>query len=224
MSIAERVRSRVNDSPRAFSTLHRHDPLAVNRDTELTIEGFPRSGNTFAVLALRQAQDRKLRLAHHRHSVGQVAQTVRLSVPGLILIRQPDRAVASLLVREPRISTADALNRYLRFYRAVEQRLDHLVIVRFDTMQNNFGAAIEAVNARFDLDLKTFEHTADNVAKVFEMIDSVNEQTGDAGARRSGRPDPHRNIELAARMAEIQAHRRLPACEAIYRRLQDRTV
>lgn len=41
--------------------------LVVARDTEIVIEGYPRSANTFAVAAFLLAQGRPVKIAHHLH-------------------------------------------------------------------------------------------------------------------------------------------------------------
>ena len=219
MSSRERLQARLADVPLAFRYTHRADPLRVRPDTEVTIEGFPRSGNTFAVVALRHAQDRRIRLAHHRHSVGQLAETRRLRVPGLILLRDPRQAVASLLVREPGLSPDDVLGRYQRFHRYVQQHRDDFVLARFSTVSTDFGAVIVAVNERFGLSLRGFEHTADNVQQVFDRIDRISEQTGDASPHRSGRPHPGRRRALVDAQADLAAHRALRPCLDLYREL-----
>ena len=73
----------------------------VGRDTELVIEGFQRSGNTFAVFAFEMAQDRPIRSAHHLHASAQVSRAVKLGVPVLLLVRDPRDTIVSHVIREP---------------------------------------------------------------------------------------------------------------------------
>src|SRR5687768_15078094 len=76
----------------------------VEAGTELVIEAFPRSGNTFAVVAFQLAQARPVKIAHHLHAAAQVTRGVRLRKPTLVLIRDPLKAVSSHLVREPSVA------------------------------------------------------------------------------------------------------------------------
>lgn len=64
--------------------------MLVESDTELVIEGFERSGNTFAVVAFETAQPRPVKTAHHLHAAAQVVSAVRMGVPTLLLIRPPE--------------------------------------------------------------------------------------------------------------------------------------
>ncbi len=67
--------------------------------TDITIEGFPRCANSFAVQAFRSANDvnRPLRIATHLHSTANVVQSIRLKIPTVVLIRNPGDALVSWL-------------------------------------------------------------------------------------------------------------------------------
>lgn len=93
--------------------------MAVSQDTEIVIEGFPRSANTFAVVASTQAQGaRPIRIAHHLHAEAQVLAGVERKLPVIVLIRQPEDAIRSLKIAFPDQDENRMLRLYLRFYRA----------------------------------------------------------------------------------------------------------
>ena len=60
----------------AYSPRRKYRGLLVDGGTQMVIEGFPRSGNTFAVFAFRHAQRRDIRVAHHLHAPAQVIRAV----------------------------------------------------------------------------------------------------------------------------------------------------
>jgi len=60
----------------------------ITGETEVVIDGFPRSGNTFAVVAFRQAQSRRVSVAHHGHVPALAIEAHRRGVPALVLIRE----------------------------------------------------------------------------------------------------------------------------------------
>lgn len=68
----------------------RGDTRVVRSDTELVIDGFQRSGKTFAVVASELAQRRRVVVAHHVHAAAQIHEAVKLRVPTILLIRTPD--------------------------------------------------------------------------------------------------------------------------------------
>jgi hypothetical protein len=147
------------------------------RDTELVIEGFPRSGNTFAVTAFGHAQARPVRVARHEHAAAQVIAAVRAGVPALVLIRDPEEAVLSLLVQHPALGLRQALRAYLRFYRPLLRHRDRFVLATFEEVTGDFGGVIRRVNERFGTGFGVFEHTEENVRACLAAIE-------DQGRRR----------------------------------------
>ena len=121
----------------------------VAADTELVIEGYWRSGNTFAAWAFETAQERPVRLASHTHAAATVRRGVRLGRPVLVLARPPLEAVSGRLFLAPRLAPEHALREYIRFYRAIEPFADRYVRAPFEEVIEDFGAVIERVNARF---------------------------------------------------------------------------
>lgn len=134
-------------------------PKAVTRDTRLVLEGYPRSGNTFARIAFETSQPSPVRLAHHLHAPAQVLAAARYGIPCLVLIREPDEAVLSQVVREPRLSLGQTLRSYARFHEAILPVRASFVLARFETVTGDFGRAIEAVNRKFGTGFATAADT-----------------------------------------------------------------
>lgn len=131
--------------------------FAATPETDLIVEGFPRSGNSFfeASLNLCETGD-QLRVAHHVHAPTHVRYGVKNHIPTVVLIRDPIDAVASLLNMEPETHTSPAwqelhLRQYIRYYRVVEQLLDRLILIPFDLIRSDFGEVVRRINERADL-------------------------------------------------------------------------
>jgi hypothetical protein len=146
----------------------------VEPDTELVIEGFQRSGNTFAVVAFESAQGRPVKTAHHMHAAAQIVAAARMGIPTLVLIRDPEGSVLSHMVREPGIAARQALANWVRFYEHVIPCRDRVVMAGFEQVTTDFGRVIREVNERFDTRFAEFEHTDPNVERCFEMIEQRN--------------------------------------------------
>lgn len=146
----------------------------ADEQTELVIEGYPRSGNTFAVVAFRLAQDRDVRIAHHLHASAQVIWASRRNVPALVLIRKPEDAVLSLMIRDPSTSISQELRRYTRFYEALSPYRDRYILAAFEEVIDDFGQVVDRVNSRFSTSFQRFEHTEKNVNHCFEIIEEIN--------------------------------------------------
>ncbi len=171
------LRATLAEMPALYFALQRLRPsrrhLLVSRETEIVIEGYPRSANTFAVAAFLVAQGRPVKIARHLHVPAQVIQAVRWRIPTLILIRNPEDAVLSLLVREPGISARRVLVDYVRFYRKIQAYYSHFVLATFEGVTTDFGAVIEKVNEKFETNFKPFAHTDENVAKVIKIVEEM---------------------------------------------------
>lgn len=176
-SFIRRVRNIVACYPsiyiRAIRFTSRRD-FAVRRDTEIIIEGFPRSGNSFAHAAFRLAQNRPVRIAHHCHAPAQVIAAYRWRLPTLVLFREPDDAVASLLLFSPEVySPVDAYREYVRFYRAIMSIKEGYVLATFEAITKRFGDVIRKVNQTFGTTFEEFEHSEQMVRVAYEEVNRL---------------------------------------------------
>lgn len=222
--IKERARIYLRDHPPAYYATHRlrgrDADMAVNRRTQLVIEGFPRTGNTFSVAAFQHAQHTDVRIAHHLHAQAQVIRAAHWRIPCLILIRNPTDAVLSMRIRLPQFSTGQALLYYASFYETVARYRDSYVLGRFEEVTEDFGRVTELVNDRFGTDFAPFEHTEENAELIFSRIEenylSQGQKVGIArpSATRKDLKDPLR--EDLAKPEHAQA---IARAETAYKRL-----
>lgn len=68
----------------------------VKTNTDICIEGFPRSGNSFFFKLFKKANP-EATIAHHIHSPIQLIRAVNLGIPAVALVRKPKDAIASAL-------------------------------------------------------------------------------------------------------------------------------
>ena len=154
-----------------YSARPQYRGLLVDRETQLVIEGFPRSGNTFAVFAFRYAQQGYVRIAHHLHAPAQMIRASRLRVPALLLLREPLDAMMSLMLRDSRFSAERALRYYVTFYETAADYRDDFVVGSFEEVTGDYGTVIDRINARFDTEFEPFDHAEQNVGRVFDLIE-----------------------------------------------------
>jgi hypothetical protein len=198
----------------------------VEPDTRFVIEGFPRSGNTFATAAFEVAtKPRKPKLGHHVHSPAHVLAAVRLGVPVLVVVRPPKDAVLSFVIQQPHISIAQALRAYVRFHRTLLPHLDRFVVATFDQVTRDFGEVLARVQDRFGTPW-TFEHTEENAREALRLIEEENRRRW-AGGRLDAKgafPSASR-ARLKARLAERYEDARLgrlsERAEALYSRFAE---
>jgi len=150
----------------------------LREGVELVIEGYPRSANTFAVVAFRHAQGRNVPLAHHLHVEAQIIKAAELGIPVLVLIRNPVDAIKSLLIRHPEGGLIQYANWFTSFYEAIEPVKGKVVIADFTEVTSNFGLVIRRVNEKFGTNFTEFVHSDVSMREVFAAIDEINEQLG----------------------------------------------
>lgn len=139
--------------------------------TDLVLEGYPRSGNTFARYAFMMAQPYPLNMAHHSHKPARVIESVKMEIPTLILIRRPKDCVLSYCIYEPRLSIRMGLLHWIRFYFSIEHLKNGYVLSDFDEVVTDFGQVIDKVNNSFGTKFEIFDHNDENVNKIYEQME-----------------------------------------------------
>jgi hypothetical protein len=232
------VRSKIKRSPALYIPLARirngksdgvdlagwARPEAVRPDTELVLDAPRNSGNHFAVIAFRLAQERPVSIAHHLHAAAQVKQGVKQGIPTLVIIRNPKDFAISDVIRHPPINVQEALREWCDFYEAIDE-LPGVMVVDFASVTSDFGAIIDRLNQEFDRSFRRFEHSETNVERVFAIVDEVYRKRGydDLKERRVvARPVPEREVERA-RLADEYCSDELAAlrarAESLYKRM-----
>jgi hypothetical protein len=190
--------------------------VVVDRDTEVVIEGFPRSANSFAVAAFEMAQERRMRIAHHVHAPAQVLRAIALGVPAIVLIRDPEDAILSLLLAQPYLTADRAIRGYVRFYEPLVPHRHRFVVGAFPDVTTDFGRVISRLNELFGTSFAEFVHTAKRERAVFEAMEQYWEGRlgpGEQLERQVGRPSPRRE-ELKATLRSDYRARQLAGIRA----------
>ena len=150
-----------------------YDGKLVAGNTEVVIEGFPRSGNTFAVAAFEHAQQRPVRIARHTHAPAQVIEGINRGLPVMVMIREPGDAVLSQVIRHPGLSIKQTLRHYSDFYERLAPYRTAFVTVPFDVATTDFGPAIDSLNRKFGTTFRSFTHNTENEKAVFTRVDRM---------------------------------------------------
>jgi len=169
------LRSYIGKNPTFFFMLQKiigkkNKIFAVNKSTDIVIEGFPRSANTFAIYAFDFVQQKRHNIAHHLHVPAQIIKGVRLKIPIIVLIRDPIDSVISLLIREPKLDLRIALRIYIMFYKTVFKYLNSAVIASFSDVTHNMGDIILEINNRFNKNFNLYRNSQELDSKIFDLI------------------------------------------------------
>ena len=217
--------------PAAFYGLYRlaskDRARVVTRDTQLVMEGFPRSANSFARVAFNRAQSERVRIANGLHVPAQVIRAARWRIPTLVLIRNPKDAVLSFAIRDP-ISVDQALRYYLSFYETVERYRDAYVLGLFEEVTEDFGQVIRRINDRFRTTFSEFRHDERNVEAVLARVERNSKKAfGEASWEdKASRPVVAREKKKREVGYELENPKRrelISRAESVYERLTDPT-
>lgn len=165
----------------------------VTPQTDLLIEGFPRCANTWTEALIREAGQDRLKLAHHSHAAAHVKRALSLDVPALILFRDPDAAVASLLVlSENTLDAKGAYLDYVRFYKtAWPLRGTKARFYSFEDATQRPTELVADLSAAFGLQLSDEDMASDAVKeRLFTRMDNrAKQRKRHKGGMSQSRPD-----------------------------------
>jgi len=169
-------RSFINQYPRFYSVWQGfRSPLKVlglsKYSTDLVLEGYPRSGNTFAWYAFIMSQSYPVNVAHHLHNPARVIEAVKNKIPTLILIREPKECVLSFCIYEPRLSIRMGLVHWIRFYSSISKFNYGYVLASFDEVISDFGQVMKKVNFQFGTQFDLFDHTNENINNIYLQME-----------------------------------------------------
>jgi hypothetical protein len=137
--------------------------LGVTRETDLVIEGFPRSANTYAAAAFRRANGDSHVIAGHLHAISSIQAGAERGLPVIVVVRDPVDAAVSLIQRQP-VRAATAVESYIRFHVRLRPWLPDVLVSDFPVTTTSFGSVIDAVNQRHATRFVPYEHSPDNEA------------------------------------------------------------
>lgn len=234
--LLRRAKYAVGSHPIGLPLLVRLTPEGADRivdaHTDLVIEGFPRSGNTFAVFAVRHANP-GIRIASHIHHVAQLKRAVALGRPTVVLVREPVACLSSYLLAGPHGLPAGVVEEYIGYHRTVESLLDQhgaaLALLTFESVTGSMERVVGQINAHFGTALSAFSGSKEDTAAVFEAIAAKHTEFPGASRWSNGvaRPEASRADLQAAQVERLLAPElapRLAEAAALHKRLSVRAL
>lgn len=200
--------------------------LVCGPETDIVIEGFPRSSNSFTIwmLEVLQGEDPYLSIAHHTHSVENLTLAVHFDKPIVILVRPPEDAILSYMIYSG--CTLDfAVQRYQRFFSHVLRLPERPVVIEFDTVVSDFNQVVARINAllaaRGGKPVPLSQDLAADTATVKEIArERAEEIHGERMAEQMSVPSEAREEIKASRRAEVRAYlTKRPGIVALYEKV-----
>ena len=183
-TLRHRAKTFIGARPWLFFPIFRRrstfDDLLVTRETDICIEGFPRSANSFAVGAFEHAQSEPIRIAHHTHVPANAMRACEWDIPTLVLIRDPYDAIVSGTALSKQIQEEEhgvdtpiqrvpfhfKLSSWHTFYRSLLPYHNKFLSAALGTVVEDMGTVIDRINERFGTEFDRFEHTPETVEEV----------------------------------------------------------
>jgi len=142
----------------------------ISSQTDICIEGFPRSANSFAHEVFR-LYNPEAKCAHHIHAPMQVVKAVKLGIPCIVLIRNPIDAVTSVLIVDRALSKDVALKSYINFYKRIWNLRKKVVVAEFEEVTKDLCKIILSVNERYGTSFQISEIGPLEREAIFRIID-----------------------------------------------------
>jgi hypothetical protein len=221
-----RTKSRIGGVPWIYYPLHRilvgrkWASLETTTDCDLVVEGAQRSATTFATAALQVASPGGLRIAHHLHVPVQIKKAARLGLPALVLIRDPEAAVRSLLLYDPYLDAGSALRAYRSFYAGCLPYAESFVVATFEEATGDMAAVTARINARFGTSFAAYLGEAELRERIDKVLERNNRNRDSGNPFTSYLPNPVK--EAAKAKIDLTAQAGLLAdCQALYARYRE---
>lgn len=199
--------------------------LFISKNTELVVSAYPRTANTFFIVALEHIQKKPLSIAHHLHVPALALEAINNNLPIVVLIRNPKDAIISLVIRENHISLKQAINAYISFYESLLKHQNKILIADFSRIINDFPSIITEINTKFNLNLDNYseKNKLDN-AIIFKKIEDINMRFNKNNLIETmvSRPSDNRKelkLEIQKKLSSKKYLNKLRRCDTIYNTL-----
>ncbi len=154
----------------------------ITEQSDIVIEGYPRSANSFSVKAFKFDNGEDYKIATHLHAYPQVVVGVKHDIPTLLLIRNPFDCVVSYMALLAESLGVEQIKKgydikwllhdYVLFYKKLLPYKDRVVVGVFSEVLSDYGKVMNEVNEKFNTNFELFNHTPENVKKVFSSAKS----------------------------------------------------
>lgn len=198
------------------------DSLICSPESDLVIEGYPRSGNTFIhdMISVLTEGGKRLRIAHHTHAVENLELASLYGVPACVLIRRPEDAILSYHIYSG-YPIEECARRYEAFYSSAVDLSGPVVVAGFDRIVGDFGAVVEKLNSILERPIPVAVDLDEAAARALARAGQRARRTHGADAlRKGGVPSAERDRVKAGLRDQVQDHlRRAPEIDRLFQRV-----
>lgn len=197
-----------------FRLFTRRFPRISTSETDICIEGFPRSGNTYFVSAFL-SWNRGSAVAHHSHLAGSARYAIKHDIPTVILCREPQDAVASVMAWDGLLWAPVALLGYIHFYRVLWRYRHKFLVLSFDDVTQRPDECVQKINRHCNTTFLCEEFSVLVDEKIRARLKTVDRRHDREGSS-SSLPNPQK-LELKTEYSRLARGSRLfPVARRLY--------
>jgi len=198
---------------RTWVFLRQNPDLYVVRKnhTQICIEGYPRSANSFSVYLFARANP-AVKLAHHTHAIANLIESVRWQIPAIALVREPVDAISSAYLYGP-YDLDYHVKYYIEFYSALKNLRNDLVIANFDQIiSGGFNNIIQDVNTLYHTSFNYVDNLEKTSQEILDQLKRTEYYTQDLRMdpevvhRRLQAPHPKKDVLKRQTQPQIMQH------------------
>lgn len=128
--------------------------VVASKSTDICIGGYESSANSYTYNVIWHLGN-DLDIAHHCHAPASIKIAVKRRVPTLILFRDPEDAIPSVVSRF-RPNLYEALIAYIRFYETVLTLQDAVMLVSFEEATQHTERMLRTIEHRTDISFASY--------------------------------------------------------------------
>lgn len=198
---------------------HHEDPFCWGSGDFFWVDGYPRSANTFAAECLQIAfPDRKI--CSHSHAPLPVIDACRQEKPGMLVIREPKKAVVSYVIYT-QYTLLNCLDKYIQFHEKLLPCRKSVYISDFSLTTGHPDAMLAGFSGHYGIELSPVPDRQSLEKEAMNRLEKkYTDTSGEIFKDLVPRPEKSRmtkSEEITSSMENsIVLRRMLHRCEALY--------
>lgn len=202
----------------------------VTESSDIVIDGYPRSGNTFLYSYIKLYSNAR-NIAHHLHNFTQIIMGIKLQKHCVIVVRNPLDAIASYLIYsstdgtiENQMDIDEFVFKYVIFHKVLLRYIKnkYIHIVPFDIIKKDDYNSINNLLESFGLDIDFAMRSDDEVKKdVFIDVDIINKKLHSGNKLRQHRPNDDKKKMKGMYVSLIKKSEYLVTAEFFYEKIMN---
>jgi len=142
----------------------------TNSSTDITIDGFQRSANTFAYVGF-SILNKNIKIAHHSHVPSQIIFSVKKNIHVLLLIRDPIDAIVSFYIfLNEEVPFKTIINSWKNFYLPLIVYKKKIYVSDFQDTIDNLELTIDNINLFYNTNYKSKFNGKNFKEEIFKIV------------------------------------------------------